>query len=215
MIPKILATVPVYTAVTPEPYISHLIFSQETGKAEILGKYKVRWNAGGPGVRTPIVRNGGAQIALQGGADHLLFVDDDMILPPTIIESLLAMDVPIASPIFFRAGEPYDPLVFDMDRITKEPVSMWDYPVDQIFEAPGGVGTGVMLIKTEVFRSLPYPWFFYPQDHRWGMDLDFCRRAREAGFKAYCDSRILVEQMERPKKCGRKQWEERKKRDER
>lgn len=208
-IPKILITIPCYRSVEALPYMTHLIFAQETGKAEAAGKYKVRLNVGGPGVRVPLVRNGAVEIAKSLQADYLFFIDDDMLVGPKILEHLLSLDLPIVSPIFFRSGEPYNPLVFDIDP-EGYPDSMTDYPVDQVFEAPGGCGTGVMLIKMEVFEALESPYFFYPKDAGRGMDLEFCRRARDRGFATYCDSRVLVEQMEEPKPVGRAQWEERK-----
>jgi hypothetical protein len=87
---------------------------------------------------------------------------------------------------------------------------MTNYPVDQLFEAPAGTGTGVMMIKTEVLNAMERPYFFHPRDPSKGMDLTFCRRAREAGFKAYCDSSILVEQMKIPGSVGFEQWMSRK-----
>jgi GT2 family glycosyltransferase len=212
--PKVLVTIPVYQSVEALPYMTHLLFSQQTGKAEAMGKYKVRFNVGGPGVRCPLVRNGGVEIALTGGGDFLFFVDDDMLIQPDILERLLEIDKPIATPIFFRSGGNNAPLVYDIDSSTGEPVNMTNYPVDQVFEAPGGCGTGVMLIKREVFEALDAPYFYYPQDTRYGMDLLFCRRAREKGFATYCDSRILVEQMDNPQPVGRRQWTERKLRNE-
>jgi hypothetical protein len=208
--PKILCTIPVYKAVEALPYMTHLLFSQETGKAEAAGKYKARMNVGGPGVRTPIVRNGAVAIALHGKADYLFFLDDDMLVPPDIIEKLLSMDVPIACPIFFRSGDNNSPLVYDIDPGSGKPDCILDYPVDQVFEAPGGCGTGTMLIRRDVLESLESPQFFYPPDTRYGMDLLFCRRAREKGFATYCDSRILVQQMNNPQPVGLQQWLERK-----
>jgi len=46
------------------------------------------------------------------------------------------------------------------------------------------IGTGGMLIRSEVFRELEYPWF---EHGRASEDLIFCDRAREAGFPIYCD----------------------------
>lgn len=212
--PKILCCIPVYKAVEALPFMSFLLFAAEAGKAEVSEKYKVRWNVGGPGVRTSNVRNAACDFAIKGKATHILMVDDDMLIPPDIIEKLLAMDVPIACPIFFRSGDDNAPLVYDIDPDSGEPVNMMDYPIDQVFEAPGGVGTGVMLIRRDVIDAIERPHFYYPQDTRYGMDLMFCRRAREKGFATWCDSRILVEQMDNPQPVGKKQWLERKARNE-
>lgn len=203
-IPKVICTVPVYKSVEALPFMHFLLFASEVGKAEMQGAYKVRWNVGGPGVRTSLVRNSAAQIAIDSGADYLLFIDDDMLVPPFILAKLLSLDKPIATPIFFRSGPPYDPLVFDL--VDEIPTPMMKYPVDQVFLAPGGIGTGVMLIKTEVLRAVGAPYFYYPEDPSKGMDLEFCRRAREAGYDAWCDSRLLVKQMGNSAPVGMDQW---------
>ena len=208
--PKVICTVPVYKSVEAVPYMTHLLFAAEVGKAEALGKYKVRWNVGGPGVRIAAVRNSAAMIAIRKQADYLLFIDDDMLVPPNILELLLEPDLPIVSPIFFRSGDDNAPLAYDIGPGGVGVRNMRDYPVDQLFEAPGGCGTGVMLIKREVLEAIEWPLFYYPPSPMSGMDLEFCRRAREKGFPTYCDSRILVEQMDNPQPVGAKQWQERK-----
>jgi len=204
-IPRVLASVPVYTAVTPEPYIHHLTFSQETGRAEMRGEYSVRWMCSGPKDQIRFARNAACSIAVAKKADWLLFIDDDMLVPKDLLAKLLAHNVPIVAPIFFRSGGNHDPLVFKTgpDGL---PVSIHNYPVDSLFEAPAGVGTGVMLIKREVLEAVGEPWFTWPDNEAKGMDLEFCRCAREKGFKSYCDSSILVQQMQKATPVGFAQW---------
>lgn len=199
---RILCSVPVYHALDPLPFMSFLDVSQETGRAEVAGKYSVRWLVGGPKVKTQIVRNISCRTTLTGGASHLAFVDDDMLLGPRdIFERLLAHDKDIVSPLFFRAAGNFDPLVFHLDG-DGEPCPITDYPKDTLFEAPAGVGTGVMLIKREVLEALEDPWFFYPQQSTRSMDVDFCLRAIAKGFKVWCDTSIIVKQMGLPKPVG-------------
>jgi hypothetical protein len=200
--PRVLCNVPVYTAVTPIPFINFMVFSQETGKAETAGKYKVKWNVGGPQTNVSMIRNIACKIAIEGGATHLFLVDDDMLLPSGILEYLLGLDKPIVSPVFFR--DDGDPLVFEWANGMRVP--MVNYPIDKLFEAPAGTGTGIMLIKTEVLKSMESPWF----DTGYQLDLEFCHRAEEKGFKTYCDSRVMVQQMGKPEPVGKKQWDERK-----
>jgi hypothetical protein len=207
--PRILCCIPSYKGPEPHPFFSFLLLATEVGRAESEGKYKVRWNVGGPKVRVPVVRNQACAFALNGDATHLLFIDDDMLVPPGAIEHLLALDLPIVSPIFYRGGKSHDPLVFDWGEDGK-PHPMKEYPVDTLFLAPAGVGTGVMMIKTEVLKAMDPPYFYYPQDPTMGMDLEFCRRAAEIGFASYCDSRILVRQMGLNEPVGEAEWLERK-----
>jgi hypothetical protein len=49
---------------------------------------------------------------------------------------------------------------------------------------------GVMLIRMSVFDRLTKPYFripFVEGEDNYGEDLDFCNRAREAGFQVWCD----------------------------
>ena len=213
MIPRILCSIPSYSGPDPRTYFYHLLFAAETGRAEALGEYKVRWSVAGPKDQVLPARNQACRFSIMGDCTHLLLADDDMLMQPDILEKLLAEDKPIIAPIFFRSGSPYDPLVFKMGD-DGEPDSMTDYPVDQVFPAPGGVGTGLMLIKVEVLKAMMQdgPWFRYPPPGSTrGMDLDFCIRAAKYGFISHCDSRLLVEQMGLPQPVGRAQWEARRK----
>lgn len=206
--PRIIGSVPVYTAMTPMPLMYFLSLSQETGRADAQGRYKLRWIVGGPKTQTHIIRNAACAVVLQSGATHLLLIDDDMCPTADIIDNLLLLDLPIVSPIFFRDNG--DPLVFDWDPVTPKRVSMTNYPVDQVFEAPAGVGTGVMLIKRQVIEAIDGPCFGVGEYS----DLDFCAKAAAVGFKSYCDSRILVRQMGKPEPIGSSQWERRRQCDE-
>jgi len=99
------------------------------------------------------VRNTSCEAALTGGATHLLFIDDDMLInPPEIIGKLLALDKDIVAPLFFRSSGNFDPLVFNIDDLG-EPCPVLNYPTNEPFKVTGGVGTGVMLIKREVLEA--------------------------------------------------------------
>lgn len=172
-----------------------LIASQETGMAELRGDYKAKWLVGGPKVKIQNVRNISCRAALNGGATHLGFVDDDMLLsPPDIFARLLRHDKDIISPLFFRSGGNHEPLIFNLNG-DGEPHPILDYERNALFEVSGGVGTGVMLIKRKVLEAIGEPWFFYPNDSHRGMDIHFCLRAIKLGFKVWCDTSIVVKQM--------------------
>jgi GT2 family glycosyltransferase len=179
----------------PEPLMNFLLVSQESGRAEARGEYSVRWLIGGPKVSTPKVRNISCEAALKGGATHLLFADDDMLLcPPDIIGKLLARDKDIIAPLFFRSSGNFDPLVFNVNG-DGEPHPILDYPHNELFQVDGGVGTGVILIKREVIEAIGAPYFFYPENSTRGADLHFCMRAIKKGFQVWCDTSLIVKQM--------------------
>lgn len=204
--PRILCSIPTYHAVDPHPFLKFLEVAQEAGRAEAAGKYAVRWQVGGPKIKTQNVRNQACKTVLEGGATHLAFVDDDMLLEPKeIFERLLAHDKDIVSPLFFRTEGDYEPLVFQVngDGIPRPTL---DYPKNSLFEVNCGVGTGVMLIKKEVLEALGDPWFFYPSSAALGMDIHFCQRAIQKGFKVWCDTSIVVRQMAIPKPVGEEEF---------
>lgn len=55
-----------------------------------------------------------------------------------------------------------------------------------------GVGTGAMLIRREVFETVPDPWFVGNRGNEFippgsGEDFNFCIRAKRKGFSVVCD----------------------------
>lgn len=205
MIPHVLACVPAYGGTDPDPLMALIVASQETGRAEQRRDYEVRWMVGGPKVPIAKVRNTACHVATKGGATHLFFVDNDMLIAAKLLGHLLALDLPIVVPMFFRSGGPVDPLCFDFDQ-KGNAVPMQNYPVNQVFKAPAGAGTGCMLIKVEVLQALEAPWFRPAHEPPYNYDLPFCQRAARAGFYTYCDSRMLVQQMGNAQPVGRDQF---------
>jgi hypothetical protein len=201
MYPKILATVPVYHAVEPEPFLNFLILSQATGQAEREGRYAVRWYVPGPKVKTVVARNSASQLVIAGGIDYLLLMDDDMVVPRGTLDHLLRRNVDIISPIFFRSQPPIDPLIYTFDKFGDR-APYYDYPKSSLFETPGGNGTGVMLIKAEVLKALDTPIWRGKVHEEIAEDIDFCDRARAAGFKTWCDSSVEAKQMSLPVAVG-------------
>jgi hypothetical protein len=58
-------------------------------------------------------------------------------------------------------------------------------------------GMGVMLVKTDVYKKMDFPWFAIPwvpaaEDYI-GEDVWFCRRASENGFKTMVDQDLSKE----------------------
>jgi hypothetical protein len=153
----------------------------------------------GPKIKTAVARNQAAYAAIDYKADYLLMIDDDMISQPTVIEALLRHDVDIAVPLFFRATPPIEPLVYDLDELGS-PVPILKYPKNALFECPGGAGTGMMLIKTDVLKALQEngPVF----NDGGNEDIEFCAAARKLGYRTWCDSSQAVSQMGLPRAVG-------------
>jgi GT2 family glycosyltransferase len=143
--------------------------------------------------------------ALAIEAEYILFVDTDMTFPSDALNKLLALNKDIASVTYnFRRQplcsvvkllEEYDEDYQDVEIGTEQPI-----PLEKIKNPfrVGAAGTGFMLIKTEVFKNLPHPWFFFDFEDESigkppiGEDIWFCNKAREKGYEIWVDPSIKV-----------------------
>lgn len=116
--------------------------------------------------------------AIESGADALMFFDSDQEFPDDTIERLAAHNKDIVGCAYRRRQPPF-PLMPDSDG-TETGLKEVDW-----------LPSGVMLVKTKVFKEIAFPWFpnLYgkkPEDFI-GSDLSFCRKAKFAGFNIFCD----------------------------
>ena len=118
---------------------------------------------------------------------HVLWLDADMIFPPSILDDLQDCGKDFVTGIAHSRRPPYASCVFsrldDLDHIERYDK---EYPTEP-FEV-AGCGFACVLIKTEILKAvqLNYKTCFLPE-LQWGEDLTFCRRAREMGFRIYAD----------------------------
>lgn len=125
-------------------------------------------------------RNMAAAAALEFGADYLLFIDDDVVVPLESLQKLIDMDADIAAGHVLIRGYPYKPMVFRyvngelsqglecLDDLSKEETDIIN--VDAI-------GTSYALIKTSLLKKMPKPYFVTTQNST--EDIYFCLRARQ------------------------------------
>lgn len=149
-------------------------------------------------------RNSLLKYAIENGFDRIIQIDSDMKFEPYTIDLLqqdLDRGLGIVTGLCFKRKPPYTPAIFDVCDIKNldinkiEPVAhcFYDYPIDSLFEvaACGGafVGMDINAVKniTKVYGQFPYMPI-----GGFGEDLSFCLRARAAGQKIFCDSRIKV-----------------------
>lgn len=137
------------------------------------------------GYNTSENRNYIAAQALKNNCTHLFFVDDDMVFEPDTLERLLAHDKDIVGAVYKTKYETQDDVIEYLDN--ERPQGLFKCKA---------LGTGCLLIKTEVFRKLPQPWFKYEwfdngmvkRSHDW----IFCEDARNKGFDVWADNMIKV-----------------------
>lgn len=142
-------------------------------------------------------RNNMVQSALDDGCTHVLFIDADMRFPKNSLIRLLDHNKAIVGVNATTRSEPVKPTAKTLE--VKDDHVIW-HPVfskgkDGI-EIVDGIGCGVMLIDTCVFKELEKPWFFFeklPNDKILGEDIYFCIKSADIGFKTYVDHTLSQE----------------------
>lgn len=138
-------------------------------------------------------RNQMAAAFLEKGCEAVLFIDCDMLFPPSGLDRLFAHDLDIVAADYRKRAAPYGKVGWPLDGVTD--------PEGGLVERTA-LGLGFMLIRRRVFEKVPRPWFarIYSGEteaNRGVMTEDyfFCLKAREAGFKVWCDLDVTKETM--------------------
>lgn len=129
--------------------------------------------------------------------DYLFCVDSDIVLPRETLTNFVFSQKDIISGVYIQRlpGEP-------QAEIYRQDYSRYPYDVlmtaDKQFEV-GACGFGCVLIDSRVLRSMDYPHFVYKSalDHNQTLseDVYFCQKAREKGFKVWCDTSIRCDHI--------------------
>lgn len=132
--------------------------------------------------------------ALKTGVDRVLFLDSDMTFDSHLMERLAAdMDsgLDFVTALYFKRVFPTNPLVYKY--VDGKHTAYADYPRNELFEICA-CGFGAVMLSTkllrDVVRDCKYP--FTPIMGVAGEDIAFCRRARQTGYRLWCDSRIKI-----------------------
>lgn len=117
------------------------------------------------------------QTAIEGKCTHLLFLDSDMTFEKDAVVRLLKRKKHIVGADYNVRKLPAKStaILFNGNKPLREAKS---------------VATGFMLIDLSVFKNISKPWFFWGENL--GEDYWFCNKAREAGYKVWCDLEVKV-----------------------
>ena len=117
----------------------------------------------------------------------MLFLDSDMTPPRDIVPKLLATHRDIVSALCVTRKPPYRPCVGFEDPAGLRTTPLTEYggmdPVKEVH----WTGAGCLLVRRGVFETIEPLWFEATSDGQ-GSDGAFCRKARVAGFKIFCDT---------------------------
>lgn len=106
------------------------------------------------------MRNMSAKVAIELNADYVLFVDDDVIVPPNHgLQQLLECDSEVAAGRVCVRGYPFNYMAFERRANDADGLYiMNELPKDGILEV-GAVGFSFALLKVEPLRRMTEPWF--------------------------------------------------------
>jgi hypothetical protein len=137
-------------------------------------------------------RNSLVKTALEIKADYLLFVDADMRFPKDTLKILMAHDKDIIGVNATTRSEPVKPtaknFIVNQDQ-SVDWLPIYSNAMSGISKADG-IGCGVMLVKTKVFKAMEEPYFYFEQlgnNKILGEDIYFCIKAKDEGFDTWVD----------------------------
>ena len=148
----------------------------------------------------PVGRTRAVRKALAARADSILFVDSDMIFPPNTLEILVKHDKPVIGAT--ASSRRHQQLThIEMDGSSPKTLTDKDTGCREVKRT----GTGVILIKREVFDTMKEPYFriqYEDDGSHIGEDFYFCDCARKNGFPIFIDLDLSKE----IKHIGIKRW---------
>jgi hypothetical protein len=125
--------------------------------------------------------------AIDSDKTHLVFLDDDMVFEPNILDIMLGRRQPVVCTNYLIKTDACDSFVA---------VGLNDKRVNTLEKSTGlkpiaYSGFGVSVFEIEVFKNTPQPWFlpkFIPEDNGYTTeDNPFYERVRNAGYKVFLD----------------------------
>lgn len=147
------------------------------------------------------MRNMTAKVALETGADYVLFIDDDVVAPVGDgLARLIATKADVAAGKVVIRGYPFDWMIFKYEtrKGHKGLFSQTKLPEKGVIPVDA-VGFSFCLIKTSVFKTIPPPWFITGVSNT--EDIYFCIKAKQANpkLKIVCECSV---------NCGHILWPE-------
>lgn len=120
---------------------------------------------------------------------HLISLDWDHVHPADIVQRFVVSltahpEIQILGGLNYMRSEPYEPCVWIKKDGKYYRPHKWQPGIIEVEY----VGFGCIAIAREVFEKIDYPWFV--NDHSeggWLQDINFCKKAREAGIRVWCD----------------------------
>jgi hypothetical protein len=201
-LPHIFIGIVAFQDICHEIYMSHMLWGIQTA-ARLAGRARLSF---GMATRKEQYRARNALIehAEIEGADFLLMIDDDQTLHecPEMIEKFFALGKPFAGGLYWQRGGAYHPVVM---KGFKGPFGKTKYRFLRPDEVPTEptpvdvIGGGCNWFDMRMFERFKQPhWWPYPKEQvflpneDYGLDVDFCQKAREMGYECWLHPGIEV-----------------------
>lgn len=176
-------------------------FAADLMALQMPGNVKVIWQ-----VRSMIAtaRNTIVENALEDkDITHILMIDDDMTFKPDMLIKMLSHDVDIIGALAFKRTDTFAPCTYMAKDGRLFPI------IPEKMMKVSAVGSAGLLVRREVYEKIDYPWFetYYNEEGRLtSVDIDFCNKARRAGFDIYVDPDIEMGHIGEPPVITRQQF---------
>lgn len=183
---KILVSIPCARFIEPECFES--LYSQR-----IPAKHKTELFIP-QNYSIDVSRNMTAHYAVENNFDYILFVDSDIVLPKNAITKLASHDKDVVSGVYAYKQLLRKEVVVKVFG-NEEKKEYRDLKDTEIVESQtrllkvDAFGFGCVLVKTEVIKKIDYPYFVFTQEM--GEDVYFCRKAQNAGYELFVDTKVL------------------------
>lgn len=186
---KVFILVNCLTSVNSQVYGNHCHFFTYTAKAMPHIDFMFY-----PAHRMSIdnARNSAAKMALEAECDYLMFIDDDVLIPPATLELLLAADKDIIAGLVMIRGYPFNVMAFkhgEKTTLDGREVKTLEYFNDLEYidedkkvlkelQECDAIGFSCALIKCDILKPLEPPYFLTGRYHT--EDVYFCMKVKEA-----------------------------------
>lgn len=131
-----------------------------------------------------------AHKAINEKYDYVLWLDSDMIFSPEILDDLMFSGQQFVTGIYHARRKGYASCIFKEIEINEKVERFEEYP-SETFEI-AGCGFGCVLVSREILEQvcIYYGTCFTPLKG-YGEDIAFCKRARDMGFKLWCEPSVV------------------------
>ena len=135
---------------------------------------------------------------LQSDATHLFMTEMDMILPKHAIPSLLELDKPVVSGVYFLRGGNGQPCLYK--KVLTPPDNPYVHSPVHVFPRSGPFridcpGLGCVLIHRSVFERVERPWFDLSAA-KYGSGMYFYTKVKQAGIEVWAHPGVYCDQID-------------------